>query len=246
MGNERGGRLRRIFERLESVYGYQGWWPLLSRAGSPGYDDEGYLLGREWRDALTPSQRYEIVLGAILTQNTSWENAKRALVALRANDLAEPKALLSADSLRLPEVIRSSGYYNQKAAKLREVSEFLRAGGYLVRGQAPERERLLSIWGIGEESADSMLLYAFGTPLFVVDAYARRLLARLGIAGEKNSYASIQRLFAESIPPNSDLLGEYHALIVRHAKVHCRKKPSCAGCPLRAGCRFPRDHSPES
>jgi len=243
---ETAGPLRRIYELLEAAYGYQGWWPLLSQAGLPGYDAEGYLVGREWRATLTVSQRFEIVLGAILTQNTAWENARRALIALRAEGLKGPTAILAAHPDRLAAIIRPSGYYNQKAMKLRSVSEFLRSGSYLARKVAPARERLLSIWGIGEETVDSILLYAFGVPVFVVDAYTRRLLARLGMADERASYASIQRLFEDAIPPDTELLGEYHALIVRHGKAHCRKKPVCGGCPLRRRCRYPRDHSPES
>lgn len=246
MKQEAGRQIPGIYELLEAAYGYQGWWPLLSKAGSPGYDDEGYLIGRDWRGAPTPSQRFEIVLGAILTQNTTWENAKRALIALRAHGLRGPKAILAENPSQLPTIIRSSGYHNQKAIKLRTVSEFLHSGNYLARRKAPDRERLLSVWGVGEETVDSILLYAFGMPFFVVDAYTRRLLARLGIADEHASYVWIQRLFENAMPPDAELLGEYHALIVRHAKTHCRKRPVCGGCPLRRRCPFPRDHSPES
>ncbi len=246
MKKDTGRQLQRIYELLEAAYGYQGWWPLLSRASSPGYDDQGYLVGRDRRGGLTSSQRFEIVVGAILTQNTSWENAMRALMALRASGLMGPRSILSTDPGRLPAIIRSSGYYNQKATKLRSVSEFLLRGNRLAQRKAPDRESLLSIWGLGEETVDSILLYAFGSPVFVADAYARRLLARLGIADERASYGSIQRLFENAVPPDPELLGEYHALIVRHAKAHCRKKPVCSGCPLRSRCPFPRNHSPES
>jgi endonuclease-3 related protein len=209
-----------LYRRLLQSYGAQGWWPLLSRAGETGYDEEGYHPGRydppESRD-----ERFEIGLGAILTQNTSWSNVRHALRNLHASDLLRPEAVAAASRERIAEQIRPSGYYRQKARKLEIFTRFFcelekgaagpepsscngpaadngRRGGGRVP-PAPERRQLLALWGIGPETADSILLYAYGRPFFVIDAYTRRLAGRL--TGEREAatrmpYAQLQELFA--------------------------------------------------
>lgn len=242
--------IRTTFERLEVAYGYQGWWPLLSRAGKRGYDSEGYVRsppGTPLR-RLTSAQRFEVVLGAILTQNTAWENAKRAVSALFAAGITEPERVFGLPDRRLAELIRPSGYFNQKAKKITIVSRFLAEGRYLEKGVAPARGKLLALWGVGEETADSILLYAFGEPAFVIDAYTRRIFSRLGKTAETATNAQMKEMVEAVLQPDPELFGEYHGLIVRHAKEHCRKRPLCVGCPLRRSCRYPErpGHSPES
>lgn len=246
MGDNPERPLRRVYATLEAAYGFQGWWPLISRCGHTGFDGEGYRLAHNRHSSLSASERFEIAVGAILTQNTSWQNVRRALEVLRRRELLSPDALLAVPSEELAAAVRSSGYYNEKAKKLRLASEFFLEGGYLAGARPPTRQRLLELWGVGDETADSILLYAFGVATFVVDAYTRRLLGRLGLADARTPYASIQRLFESEVPREAELYGEYHALIVEHGKRHCRKRPLCDGCPLRRGCRFGKDYSPES
>ncbi len=177
-------------------------------------------------------------MGAVLTQNTSWRNVEAALAALRGRGLLTPAALGACTLRRLALLVRSSGYYRQKARKLKELARFWsgRTGP-----QAPRRDELLAVWGIGPETADSILLYAFHRPFFVVDAYTRRLLERLGWAQARESYEQLQARFHASLPSRAPLYQELHALIVRHSKELCRPRPLCSGCPLAGGlCRWPQ------
>jgi endonuclease-3 related protein len=146
------------------------------------------------------------------------------------------------DRRRLAALIRPSGYYNQKEQKLRSLAAlFSEAPSFCA---PPQRDLLLATWGVGEETADSILLYAFGVPGFVVDAYTRRLLTRLGLLSGREGYGEIQGLFHAGLPASAGLFNEYHALIVEHAKVRCRATPLCGGCPV-SFCPFPlRESSP--
>ncbi len=225
----------RLYERLAARYGPQGWWPLATLAGRPGYDERGShprLYG-----VPGPRQRFEVAAGAVLTQNTAWLNAEAALKGLAAEGLLAPAALLAFPARRLGALIRPSGYYNQKARKLRALAACL-AG--LPRGRAPAREELLGLWGIGPETADSILLYAWHQPVPVADAYTRRLFFRLGWTGERAAYEELSGLCGGGLPAHAPALQEFHALIVRHAKEHCRASPMCEGCPLAGRpCRWP-------
>jgi endonuclease-3 related protein len=217
-----------VYRRLLEHYGPQGWWPLRSLGGRPGFDERGYhpgLHGIPDEDA----GRLEVAVGAVLTQNTSWANAERALAALSGRRLMSRDALLTCSEAELAQVIRSSGYFNQKAKKLRWLVRALDG-----RAGIPSREDLLALWGVGPETADSILLYAYHRPAFVVDAYTRRLVLRLGWIHGQRSYGEVQALLAGGLPREAALYGEYHALIVRHAKEHCRTRPRCAACPLLA------------
>lgn len=176
-------------------------------------------------------------MGAVLTQNTAWANAAAALEELRRAGVRLPSDVLALSSRRLGGLIRSSGYFHQKAKKLALVAAFFSSAGALRRGAAPSREALLSQWGIGPETADSILLYAFQEPVFVVDAYTRRILGRIGLIGGREGYEEIQQLFHASMERHAERFNEYHALIVQHAKVHCRARPECADCPVRR-CRY--------
>lgn len=223
---------------LEEAYGFQGWWPLSGRAGRAGYDAEGYRTEPSGASPLGDDERLEIALGAVLTQNTAWENARRAIASLRDRGLASVGTLRSTEPSTLAGAIRASGYFNQKAKKVQLLAEFFAHRATTGRGQAPSREELLSIWGIGPETADSILLYAYAEPQFIADAYARRVLGRVGIVDERVSYEGLQEICHAALPRSAPLYGEYHALLVRHARSHCLKTPRCGGCPLRGICDY--------
>ncbi len=209
-------RIRDLFDRLHAAYGPQNWWP----ASGP----------------------FEVVVGAILTQRTAWRNVEHAMRGLGESGLLTAEALDGASVDRVAEAIRPAGFYNAKAGKLKAFAAHLTRehGGDLDRlfGLADDalREELLGLHGIGEETADAILVYAAERPSFVIDAYARRLLVRLGwIAGDE-SYGKLRELFLEALPRDVGLLGEFHAVIVRHGKTHCRMDPACDGCPVRSIC----------
>ena len=229
--------LRSVYARLLAAYGPQGWWPLPSMAGKRGFDSRGYHSG-SFRWPRSGAQRFEIVVGAILTQNTAWTNVEKALERLRSAGVMQPEDFLHAPVSRLSRLIRSSGYFNQKAKKLKTAAAAFSRPGTLSPRFAPAREQLLSLWGIGKETADSILLYAFGLPVFVVDAYTRRFFERLGLLGGGESYDQIQDEVHHLLPRRPELYNEMHALIVEHAKRHCRSKPECPGCPVSRSCRY--------
>jgi len=210
---DRGKRLLRIGEALERFFGDLHWWP-----------------------GETP---FEVAVGAILTQNTNWANVERAIGQLKAQGVLEPRALRSLDDETLAHLIRPSGYFRVKTKRLKAFLEVLCGdfGGDLERMLAGDiqqaRQRLLGIAGIGEETADSMLLYAGGRPVFVIDAYTRRILARHGIIEGKPTYGELQRLFMACLPHDAGLYNRYHALIVETGKRYCRTEPRCGECPLR-------------
>jgi endonuclease-3 related protein len=182
----------------------------------------------------------EVVVGAILTQNTAWANVERAIRNLRREKLLSVERLAAVDEARLAELIRPSGYFNQKARRIRVFIELLRArfGGRISRLCAlplPElRETLLAVNGIGPETADSIILYAAKKPVFVVDAYTRRFMVRHGWATKNESYDELAARFTRQLEPDTALYNEYHALIVQLGKSCCRpREPKCDECPLR-------------
>jgi endonuclease III related protein len=189
-----------------------------------------------WWPAKTP---FEVIVGAILTQNTAWTNVERAIEKLRKERVLSMAAVEKIPVARLGRLIRSSGYFRQKAKKLKAFVRFVRNqfGGSLKRMFAVPtmelREKLLGVHGIGPETADSILLYAGNHPIFVVDAYTRRIMTRHGILNEKNTYDEIRTHFEKNLPQHARLYNEYHALIVNTGKYWCRtKNPICAECPL--------------
>jgi endonuclease-3 related protein len=216
--------LRSIYRRLLDRYGPQHWWPA--------------------RDP------FEVTVGAILTQSTAWTNVEKAIAGLRAAGRLSAAALLALPEPELAELIRPCGYYNVKARRLKAFVGWLvkTCGGDLEklfsRDAVTLRRELLGIYGIGEETADSILLYAGNLPVFVIDAYTRRILGRLGLSPAqacppesgstrgRDSYAAFQALFMENLPPDPRLFNEYHALLVHLGKDCCRKTPRCSGCPL--------------
>jgi len=205
--------LPQFFDTLTAALGPMHWWP-----------------------AKTP---FEVIVGAILTQNTAWINVERAIANLRRERMLTPRAIETALAGKLARLVRSSGYFRQKAKKLKAFVRFLRQdfGGSLKRmfrtPTAELRERLLAVHGIGPETADSILLYAASHPVFVVDAYTKRILLRHGLVGEKAGYEEIRQLFEGNLPPDAKLYNEYHALLVNVGKNWCRsQKPLCDQCPL--------------
>ena len=210
--------LASIYRRLRQHFGHQDWWP-----------------------GETP---FEVVVGAVLTQRTAWVNVEQAIGNLKRTGALTAEGIAALPIGRLAELIRPSGYYNQKAGRLKAVSEYLlgRCGGDLSRLDGVPtgalRDELLSIGGIGPETADSILLYALERPVFVVDAYTRRALDRLGLADGSAGYPQIQALFGDNLTPDAALFKDFHAQFVALGKSYCRKKPICGGCPLKSICQY--------
>ncbi len=230
--------LGRLYQQLHGHFGPQGWWPTTP----PGQLRPTYYPGQVER-SLGEAERWEIAVGALLTQNTAWRNVELALEALHRRGALALPALLALEERELAALIRPSGYYNQKARRLRQLAGHLadrhqgRLANLLAGPTAQVRAELLALPGIGPETADSILLYAGGHPVFVVDAYTRRICSRLGWVGEEIGYAALQALFAEHLQATAALFNEYHALLVKQAVTYCRVRPTCGVCPLRAGCR---------
>ncbi len=230
-----------LYRILYNYYGPQGWWPLRSRrigAGAEacstlGFNSSGYHPGTNYVSG--ENDIFEIAAGAVLTQNTNWRNASSALDSLIKTGLLNPEKILETEATGLAEIIRASGYYNQKAVKLKGLAALMINLGT----REPTREDLLSVWGIGPETADSIMLYAFNKPYFIIDTYTRRVLSRFTGIDEINSAdydelrVSVERVFRTDI--NS--WQEYHALIVKHAKKFCSKAIRCTGCPLSQKCK---------
>lgn len=228
-----------IFNCLLDYYGPQGWWPVYSLRLSGGRDKRGYLPNpsdysrRNIIAGLSSRDVFEIAVGAVLTQNTSWKNVEKALENLESAGLLDCRAVMDASATALADAVRPSGYYNQKAKKLKVLARFFSERGNPDNGNPPSREDLLELWGVGKETADSILLYAYGLPFFVVDAYTKRMFKRLGILTGDEEYDEIAAAFTSALGEDPGLFNEYHALIVRHGREHCRKKPLCKGCVLR-------------
>jgi endonuclease III related protein len=210
-------RLEDIYARLSARFGAQRWWP-----------GDG---------------AFEVIVGAILTQNTAWTNVEKAIANLKRARLLTPARMRRAPATQLARLIRPSGYFNLKAKKLKAFTRFLFAEhrGSLARlfrlDTATLREQLLAVYGIGPETADSIILYAARQPIFVVDAYTRRICARLGLARDDASYDELQRLFMEHLPREESLFNEYHALLVALGKNYCTKRaPRCGACPVMKVC----------
>jgi endonuclease-3 related protein len=206
-------RLVAIYDALYGFWGPQHWWPADSA--------------------------FEVLVGAILTQNTNWQNVKKAIDRLRDGGLLSLDALHSLPESQLAAYIRPSGYYNLKARRLKNLLQMI-ADNYggdlellLQEETAVARRQLLSVKGVGPETADSILLYGGGHPLFVVDAYTYRIFSRHQFLPEECDYQTMQDLFMDNLPPDAALFNEYHALIVMTAKRFCKKKEGlCEQCPL--------------
>jgi len=213
--------IRGVYDALYGAYGDAGWWPARTA--------------------------YEVMAGAVLTQNTSWDNVVKALAGFGEN--LSPEFVENVPLADLADIIRPAGFFNQKSVYLKAMTAWYKTYGYSIlkaRAQAEKqplpvlRAELLSVRGIGRETADSILLYALDLPSFVVDAYTKRLLTRLGlIPGGGADYESVKALFESGIERDVYLYNNFHALIVINAKLHCRAKPLCGGCPLAGLCPYP-------
>ena len=212
-----------IFKKLLCTYSYQGWWPITDYDGinptktgsTQGYHPADYSFPRN------SLEQFEIIIGAILTQNTSWPQVEKSIINIKELINLTPYEVLDLAENDFKLAIKPSGYFNQKYNYLRNVSEFYISLG----GETPERKDLLSVKGIGPETADSILLYAYGEKEFVVDAYTRRIFSYLGLINENDSYNKIKKMFEDNFDGDVNDYQEYHALIVEHAKNHYLKKP---------------------
>ncbi|MBI5061838.1 MAG: endonuclease III domain-containing protein [Candidatus Aenigmarchaeota archaeon] len=208
--------LDNIYKKLLDHFGPQGWWPTSNSCETP-----------EW----------EVCVGAILTQNTNWSNVEKALNELKKNETLEPHKITKMKQEKLEQMIRSSGFYTQKADRLKRFARFV-----LDKGSVQDflknvtREELIAFNGIGRETADSMLLYACGRKYFVVDAYTKRIFNRLGLV-KMDDYEEIRKFLEQNLPNNIKIYKEFHALIVKLGKTHCKKEPVCKTCPLTKICK---------
>lgn len=216
-------RLITVYNHLFKRYGPQHWWP-----------------------AETP---FEVMVGAVLTQNTAWINVEKAIINLKSAGAISPEAVIEAEHDILAEWLRPSGYFNIKAKRLKNYCHwYLGQGGFEPLSRFDDntlRHAVLSVNGVGPETADDILLYAFERPVFVIDAYTRRLFSRLGLVEHDMGYEALRHHFETGLAKEAGqvaLFNEYHALIVMHAKEHCRVKPVCMGCPLRRVCPYPKQN----
>lgn len=202
-----------MYDAMLDALGPQGWWPA--------------------------ETRIEMIVGAILTQNTAWTNVERAIAALKEADVLTVRGLTEIDEKRLATLIRSAGTYRVKARRLKAFTDWLDVThrGDLDRMFATDgatlRRALLGVSGIGPETADCVLLYAGDVPSFVVDAYTKRILRRHFLIDERSSYDEVKAIFEDRLPPDAQMFGEYHALLVAVGKHHCRPTATCDGCPLQ-------------
>jgi endonuclease III related protein len=209
-----------VYHRLLDRYGPQHWWP-----------------------AETP---LEMIVGSILTQSAAWGNVEKAISNLKAREVLSVDRLRQLPEGELARLIYSSGYYNVKARKIKAFVDWLGAHyddnlDRLFALDVPAlRQELLSVHGVGEETADSIILYAARKPIFVIDAYTRRIITRLGLAPSNNGYAAFQVFFMQHLSHDESLFNEYHALLVRHGKTACRRVPLCDSCCLVLFCLFPK------
>ncbi len=205
-----------VYDRIFGAYGPQRWWP--------------------------GDSSFEVIVGAILTQSAAWGNVEKAITNLKAAGVLSVEGIYALPEPELAQLIRPSGYFNAKAAKLKALVNLIyeRFDGSLEAmlslPAAELRPLLLATHGIGPETADAILLYAAGQPVFVIDAYTRRTFSRLGVTPRRDTYEGWQQLFMGALPPDAGMFNEYHALIVRHAKDVCGREPRCTGCPLLEVC----------
>lgn len=206
--------LAKLYDDLLAAYGEQSWWPA--------------------------DTAFEVVVGAVLTQNAAWSNVEKAIDQLKRLNLLSLDSILASDHDTLADAIRPSGYFNIKAHRLRNLCEYLAEQGglerFAERDLAAQREGLLSVNGVGCETADDILLYALEQPVFVIDTYTRRLLERMNLAKGDEPYDELRLGFERALPADVAMFKEYHALIVIHAKAACRKLPMCKACTIAGGC----------
>jgi endonuclease-3 related protein len=224
-----------VYRSLQEKYGYRNWWPLV-RGGKSVYLEEFRLRDR------TAGEVFEIMAGALLTQNTNWGNAVTAIGRLKENKWLTVKVLDKIPAGKIAAAVKPSGYYRQKAKKLKSLARFIMedgGGNVLFLKDLPlseAREKLLGVWGIGPETADSILLYGYGFPVFVVDAYTKRIFSRLGFFDKTHAYETVRKYFEDRLVRDRELFMEYHALLVELGKSACKNSPVCGECVLNMFC----------
>lgn len=213
MKKSKGSRVHEAFELLFQHFGPQGWWP--------------------------GDTALEVLVGAVLTQNTNWGNVEKAIANIKTQGVMSFDDLHALEITELAELIRPSGYYNVKAKRLHNLLQMIfdNYNGdlefFIEEELYTARDALLEVKGVGPETADAILLYACNKPIFVVDAYTHRIFHRHNMIEEETDYHSMQELFMDGLEQNTEIYNEYHALIVRLAKEFCKKtNPICEGCPL--------------
>jgi len=206
--------ISRVYARLFAANGKQNWWP--------------------------GDTAFEVMVGAVLTQNTAWANVEKAIANLKKAGALSPRAIVKAHPRRLAGWLKPSGYFNVKARRLRAMCRWLiEQGGLRKIARLPTHElrrALLAVYGIGPETADDILLYAFHRPVFVIDAYTRRIFQRLRVIEGDEDYETLRRVFEDALNSDAQIFNEYHALIVAHGKDVCRHRPICQNCCLAEYC----------
>lgn len=224
-----------LFELFKKFYGPQGWWPVISlETGESCYN---VIKNPDYNEA------FEIIIGAILTQSVAWKNVEKALFNLKKAEMLNPRVLKKTPVNLIAEKIRPSGYFNQKAIKIKNFIEWFEEEDFSFEAILKSKtenisDKLLSIKGIGPETADSILLYAFSRKIFVIDAYTKRIFSRLGLIDPLCSYEDAQNYFHSAVPGSVKIYNEYHALIVAHGKDVCKKKPLCNECFMKSFCAY--------
>lgn len=210
-----GDRYCQIYRGMLDHYGPQHWWP--------------------------GETAFEVMVGAILTQNTAWRNVEQAIGNLKRADLLAADRILGCPDADLAQLLRPAGYFNIKTTRLKNLCRLLHDVGFQPLGKLSTgdlRRKLLAVKGVGPETADSILLYAFQRPVFVIDAYTRRVFSRFGLVSGAEGYEELRARFEGALPPSEAVYNEYHALIVQHAKEVCRVKPECRRCILAPECSY--------
>jgi endonuclease-3 related protein len=221
-------KIRLIYTKLYNLYGPQGWWPLLGVDVSNENSVKMVHHPLNYDLPYTRNETYEIILGTILTQNTAWTSAEIALGNLKALNAINPENLLDLDSEIFKQAIRPAGFLNQKSVYIKGVTKY-----YIeLDGKIPTRKELLEVRGVGDETADSILLYAFKQPEFVVDTYTKRIFSNIGLIDCNDNYIKIKNLFETHLSSDLIIYNEYHALIVNHAKKYYSRKPYGVNDPL--------------
>jgi len=223
-------KIEQVYNILYKSLGKQGWWPLTLKLKSEHYKGP----------PKTDNHKFEIIIGAILTQNTNWKNVEKALYNLAKNKLLDINKINKTKKEKLAPLIKPAGYYNQKTERIKLLANYLitnykgNINLFFKKSIKELRKELLTLKGIGPETADSIILYAAEKPIFVIDAYTKRIFNRLGI--KLNTYDEYQELFHKNLKPNINIYKEYHALLVELGKHYCKTKQICLNCPLNNLC----------
>lgn len=226
-------KIKIIYDSLLKEFNEQHWWPVTKSGFMPKYHK---------KIKLNDKQKLEICFGAILTQNTNWKNVEKAVINLNKNNLIDIDKIIKISNKKLAKIIKSSGYHNQKAKKLKNFCQYInknynnKINGFFNNDIVKLRNELLLINGIGPETADSMILYAAKKPVFVIDAYTKRIYAR--VFKKELKYEELQQIFTKELNNDEKLFNEYHALLVELGKNICKTKPLCDKCPINTRCKY--------